>query len=444
MKKLSIIAWALMAVTLWACSKSGPAVDPNTAWVFDETLQVPIQLGGGDNFSVYTKAVEKVTSLDVFDGYDNDFLYVYAVDLHLGVDPLAEGWSADSNYCTKHDIAANELTEDDYLFGVNSNKPTPLKASVNPSTGLIEFLDGARYYPYSETRKVDGKLMHMGKNYSFIAFNTPNMSNNSWRPDLITDATTGETRLLKKFYLKPSNSDEWNKDVLWARVDAEPGLYPDENELAADNPDNDGYFRGINARYLRKLAADNDNVPVYPELKFQHAVSMIHIIVKAEDGAGDAIALSGLTVNNLKVNAKYTTLGLDVLTGEVIPFPGTDMDTSSQLLYPSNDIVPTEAGTEYNQGFFVMPGVRTESEDQTEDERVTITFDIVLPGIAASTKTVALPLPTETKSYKAGTEYTYYLSIQSPEQIYLRTSLFSWDTTSGAQELGNQTTIPFE
>ena len=442
MKKLSIIAWAILAVTLWACSKSGPAVDPDTAWVFDETLQVPIKLGGGEDFSVYTKAAEKVTDLDVFDGTDNNYLYVYAVDLHLGVDPVAEGWSADSNYCTKHNIGANQLSDDDYLFGVAGNKPTPLKATVN-SSNFIEFTDGARYYPYSETRKVDGKLMHMGKNYSFIAFNTPNMTNSSFKPELVIDPNSGASRLVKKFYLKPSNTDEWNKDVLWARVDAQPGLYPDEMELAADDPANDGYFRGINARYMRKLAEDNAGIPVYPELKFHHAVSMIHIIVKAEEGAGTAIASSGLKVNNLKVNAKYTTLALDVLNGEVFPYPGSSIESSYQLLYPSVDIIPTEAGQEYNQGFFVMPGVRTESEVQSQDERVSITFDIVLPGISPSTKTVALPLPTETKSYKAGTEYTYYISIQSPEQIYLRTSLSSWDSTSGAEELGNQV-IPFE
>lgn len=437
MKKLSIIAWAVLAVTLWACSKSESTVDPETAWAFDETLPVPIQLGGGDGFSVYTKAIEgKILSLE------NKEIRVSAIDLHLGVDPDAQGWSDELGYCTG--ITTAPLAADDiYLDAV--------RAKVN-NEGYVKFLSGSsgstemkRYYPFSETKKVkdgdDVKYMHMGNNYSFIAYYTP----------AITQAPVIENgRMLKKFRML-TNNDAYNLDILWARVDAKPGLVPDETQLAADDPANDGYLRGFNARYQRHFAKLNGGVlspEDTPELKFQHAASMIHIFVRAESPEAEASFSGNLSVTNMKLNTKFNYLALDLISGELIADPSPAGNQSIVLDYnpKSTTIHPVYGdGEEYNDGFFVMPGARSETE------KVSVTFDIIVAGGTTTTKTVDLPLPTyedevtatDVNGYKAGVEYNYYISIESIEEIYLKTSLLSWDSTSGAEQLGDQT-ITFE
>lgn len=436
MKKLSIIAWAILAVTLWACSKSGPAVDPDTAWVFDETLQVPIQLGGGANFSVYTKAIEgKIESLE-----DKE-IRVSAIDLHLGTNADAQGWVDELGYCTGVTTAA--LADDDiYLNAV--------RAKVD-GDGYVKFLSGTsgntvmkRYYPFSETKKImDGeetKYKHLGNNYSFIAYYTPS----------ITQAPVMQNgRMLKKFRML-TNNDAFNLDILWARVDAKPGLVPDPKELAADNTANDGYLRGFNGRYQRYFARQNGGTLALedtPELKFKHAASMVHIFVKAESAEAETSFSGNLTVTNMKLNTKINFVALDLLSGELIADPTPSGNQSVELDYnPKTTAVQpvySESGTEYNAGFFVLPGARS------EEEKISVTFDIVVVGGTTVTKTVDLPLPTyeddvtgdDVDGYKAGVEYNYYISIESIEEIYLKTSILDWDTNSGAQHLGNQTII---
>ena len=49
----------------------------------------------------------------------------------------------------------------------------------------------------------------------------------------------------------------------------------------------------------------------------------------------------------------------------------------------------------------------------------------------------------EINGYKAGVEYNYCISIASIEEIFLRTSIREWDSTSGEAQLGNQV-ITFE
>ncbi len=90
-----------------------------------------------------------------------------------------------------------------------------------------------------------------------------------------------------------------------------------------------------------------------------------------------------------------------------------------------------------------MPGERS------EEQRISVTFDINVVGGSNATKTVDLPLPTyldettqtDVIGYKAGVEYNYYISVESIEEIYLKTSLTGWDSTSGAGQLGDQTIV---
>lgn len=435
MKKLSIIALAVAAVALWACSKSGPAADPANAWMFDETLPVPIQLGGGEGFSVYTKAIEgKIETL-----VDKE-IRVSAIDLHLGVDPDAQGWSDELGYCTG--VTTAPLAADDIYFDA-------VRAKVN-AEGYVKFLSGTtgntemkRYYPFSETKKVkngdDVKYMHMGSNYSFIAYYTP----------AITQAPVLENgRMLKKFRML-TNNDSYNLDVLWARVDAKPGLIHDDTQLAADDAANDGFLRGFNARYQRYFAKQNGGVlspDDTPELKFQHAASMIHIFVKAENTEAEASFSGNLTVTNMKLNTKINYVALDLLSGELIADPSPAGTQAIVLDYnPKSTAIHPVAGEgeEYNEGFFVVPGERS------EEQRISVTFDINVVGGSNATKTVDLPLPTyldettqtDVIGYKAGVEYNYYISVESIEEIYLKTSLTGWDSTSGAGQLGDQTIV---
>lgn len=375
---------------------------------------------------------------------------MYAVDLHLGTDPVATGWNDDLGYCTG--VTTAPLADEDFYF-------TNVFGRIK-SDGFVEFLKDntdnvlKRYYPITETKKLDGgKVMSTGMNLSFLAYTCPA---NVFKRGSAYEPVIDGGRLLKKFEMYPSN--DTNVDVLWARVDAEPGLIPDENEVAADGEANNGFLRGFNARYQRYLARQNNNILAdedVPELKFRHAASMIHIFIKAaEDADEQAFIDSQLKVTKMNVAPKYTHLALDLLSGELIPDPSYPAIDETLYAYikegwETYSVSPSKASAkEYHDGFFVMPGARI------EDEKITIQFQISMTGDTSNKpapKTVDLPLPTytdpitrnEVTGYQAGVEYNYYISVESPEQIVIKTSLTPWDEESGAAQLGDQE-IPFE
>ena len=431
-------------------------MDPNTAWAFDETLPVPIQLGGGEGFSVFTKTTDsdgrRIVSLE------NEELWIGGIDLHLGT--TTEWWNDGDLYCKAVTVAPS-LVDDEYLFD-ESGKHF-VKAEIDPETGRVKFKNGNndinRYYPYSETKKIkDGentKLMHTGNNYSFVAYHTPTLSGTA-------QTIVNGSRLLRQFQLNTANKTTTtnNMDILWARVDAKPiGNHPEE--LAADDEANNGYLRGFNARYQRYLAAQHEDRQLteedLPMLKFQHVASLIHLFVVAKDDAAEESFNGDVTIDKVKINNKIQYLALDLISGEIIPDP-TFVESSNKkqaelvsYYAPNSTYFPdpihplANVAQEYSGGFFVMPGART------DEQRITVNF--MIQGIEKPGPfEVDLPLPMYEDSvtgetvngYQPGVEYNYYISIDATEQIVLRTSLDNWDATSGTGQLSGAEDIVIE
>ena len=423
MKKYSFIAIVVLAALMAAaCSRSGklsPEADEN-AWMYDETLPVPIRLGGSDVFSLQTKAFDgQITSF-------NDLpIRVCAVDLNLGTNFANVGWDADKGYCTG--VTTFEGDDDDKLFMNVRAKVTSQNNVVFLGSGDAEM---SRYYPYSETQKIKVDNLELtkstGKNYSFIAYYSPSAAQ--------APSVDANNVLYKTFALLPAEANPANNiDVLWGRVDAQPIF--EESEW-------NGYYQGFNARYIRtKRATDAQYTPV---LKFQHVTSCIHIFVRAENQAareswnGNAGGTTGdVTVNNLKIAPKIPYVKMNLLTGELSLDESKGKKPTTYYDYDTTvDIHPIEANTEYSTGFFVMPGART------TDDKISITFTIAINGGENKDQTVELPLPTyndgysDVVGYQAGVEYNYYINVKALVESEIKASLSTWDPNSGAAQLG--------
>lgn len=420
MKKFYLIAMAVSAVSLWACSKNEPTVNPyaDAPWAIDETLPVPIQFGASDPFSLETKGAPVTDLTALTDGF-----YIMAADWEF-VD------AATTAAPTAAVLFSDALA---IATGDGSNKNVVFRNAGN--TANI-----SRYYPQIDSRKVEsGEAVRY--NYSFIGYRTTNNNKTSHPPVFGTYTDQGVTKgtYFVNFTLSPNNNNggEQNVDVLWARVDATPFTYETEE------------YKGFNAMYARKgrLAGES----YIPHLTFEHKTSLIEVRVYGDDSDGgtfeDVNHDPVFTVSELRCNPVWVSARLNLSTGDLYPANRASKVTGTLLVQDENGdnvtpvAVTAHTSTAIGDGIFILPGERS------ADEAVTIGFTLNHPeGTTKYETKLALPVYDDTDmenviyGYLPGYKYVYTINIKSLEEISITASLNGYNTYAGAYANGGDST----
>ena len=221
MKRIGMIFFGALAIVMAGCSKNAAPEQPSAplenAWMYDESLPVPIQFGMSSGVGLQTKTtmIENWSDLEYPLG-------IFALDLEGDLDN-------DTGIYLKNERA--EAVED-----------------VERGKYLIKF-EESKYYPYSSDR-----------NFSFFGY-YPRFGT---APACYRDSI----RI-------PIPVDQWGKhDILCASSFAERQYVkkgPNGNYIpAVYGQDATAYYDGFNAAYIRHLNRNNLYEQKMPNLSFQH------------------------------------------------------------------------------------------------------------------------------------------------------------------------------
>ena len=225
MKRISMICFGALAIVMAGCSKNAepeqPSVPLENAWMFDETLPVPIQFGMSTGVGLQSTK----TMVNTWDDLGAYRLGIFALNLD-GKDGLTKG---------SYDV---------YL----DNEPADCVFDENRGKDMIQF-DENKYYPYSSDR-----------NLSFFGY-YPYFGN-------APEYTADNIRI-------PIPAEEWGRhdvlcasafaDTMYVKKDAELGYFvPVAKDLATH------FYNGYNATYMRFLNRNGIYEEKMPNLVFKH------------------------------------------------------------------------------------------------------------------------------------------------------------------------------
>ena len=343
MKRTIVLGLAALAV-LAGCSKTvveQPAAPAdNDAWVYDETLPVPVAFVA-PGLTLTKAEVAGAIEGSVMNGLD------------IGVFGLA----------TEDGVPAWENGGDAFL--INNTKVT------TGEDGSVTF-DPAVYYPS------DNDL-----NYSFYAY-YPHRQTLYTDGAFTVDFSLGYT------------------DVLWA----------EEHAITFGT---DPVYRGFNATYCRYVKQIG-RYDLMPALNFQHMLTAFRFVAKSTTELSN-IKITKLKVLNINTRATLEVAGPDAGTmtysqpGE--RFVYADPAVANSAL----DVTPTIAGVEVGT-LILEPATTVEVE-------VTLRLD------NGTTNTVTASLD---GNFVAGHRYALTLTVRSPEEVDLSTSLDPWVDEGGSGE----------
>lgn len=351
--KRTLILTGLAALALLAgCSKTQTGASVATpaeddAWVYDETLPVPVTFSApGLDMSMTKADVSGTIEGSVMSGLD-----IGVFGLAINVDSQSPAWD----------------TADPATILISNRKVT------TGEDGSAK-LDPAVYYP------TDNDL-----NYSFYAY-YPHRSCSVSDNRYTVEYTLGYT------------------DVLWA----------------VDHAGIAGQYRGFNAAYCRqmKLVGRND---LLPALDFRHLLTAFRFVAKASADL-DNIVIRNVTVKNVNTKAVLEVAGPDAGT---LTYSTPDdlylLKTPGDYTTGTLNVAPTVAGAEL--GTLIL--------GEVED---TLEVEVVLSLDNGTRNTVTASY---TGSFSAGHRYTMTLTVRSPEEVELSTSLDPWvDVPGGSGTIG--------
>lgn len=498
MKKYSLIAIiVLAALVVAACNRNrnklSPEADEN-AWMYDETLPVPIQFGSsGSPFTVESKGLA-ITSLT-----DLEF-NILAMDFSKAI-----GKASGYNVATLDEGANNGTSI--LLPGVDATivhkTPSPL-----PEGDYVQFKKNGnaitRYYPMNAPATEADRSY-----YSFVAYKVPQGASLLVGDDASASADRMATAIDREsgaatnqavyayFKTLPSRTNaavDRNVDVLWGRADADTddsasGIQPFDGGVSYGN------IYGFNARYMRVTQSQDptnfNNGDYLPQIKLEHRLSAIQIIVKADVSEGGFFLLNNkktddplddepvvvtnvadytngtygnsryvpmMNIKDVLFNPVISSAQLNLRTGEVTvdsrsgqaPHEPWGSGASASDFHPIytgvNDFsVPVDPrvtdgyvyGTDNSLSFYiyVIPGART------NDQAPQITFTLDTNGVESDNPVITLTMPNYDathKGFKPGYTYTYTLSVKGVPEMAAMVELSGW-TTAGDDQYDDPT-----
>lgn len=331
MKRISIIIQVLLVAFAAGCSKNvetdeKPVVD---AWIYDETLPVPIQFGAS-YFDVDVKsAFNDVTDLV------GQRLGVVAIDVEK--DWVDAGAKNDDVICLDDEIVSCAYDE-------------------TSSRYMLKF-DQPRYYPYQSNC-----------NFSFFAY---------YKGDNDNSPVYEQDRVRL-----PISEGAWgNQDLVYARADAET-LYVKYDDSyggyvpAVKGEDATAFYNGYNASYIRYIAKDKPSNGLdhsyathLPTLNFSHPATNIRFVAVLDEGtASSADVVPVIKAVGIQGDEIYT--GADFVIAHKDASQEGTFDVSGQekgVVYLRNEqgstafnVTPTVSGVQLGDGFFFQ-GISADS-----------------------------------------------------------------------------------
>ncbi len=398
MKKLSLVVLMLGAVLVSCSKRDNLHVFPEEPWMKDMNLPVPIQFSTGANL---TKAAISPDEAGNFpEGYSFGI---------FGVNNTPDMYW----YATAEN--------GDFLWH-DGNAPTAAEM-ITKAGGAVDFPEGKKhYYPIYSDKSFDF--------YGYYPFKSSDGQKYSAGTYTSKDGVSG-------FALKYNLG---NEDILWAH--AKGSTYDD--------------VKGFNAKYIRKITADNVKEANLPRLNFAHMLAGIHF---------DAISGTNLDVENvcvdfLSIKNTYQTAHLMVASrpnpgaeGGENPKEGKFFDPSPDWVsFKNNDSQPWQyesyAGVTLSNGgeslgiypkaaanggselgtLFILPSSYTPDSNRTDPLEVVI--EVSAEGKSYKNQ-ITLPYPEG--GYQQGVMYTYRIIVHDISKVEVIVSLEGWKWFDWAQ-----------
>ncbi len=405
MRKYCVFA-ATALVVLAACQKKGNEVAnqaPETsvttvpAWVDDESLPVPIEMG--KHGLMATKG-----------------------------SPILAGDFSDASF--RYSVIALRESDDAVMAGFEGGVLARNAAGgVDTATGddltgntVVKFVDAngqdvTKYYPY----------MYADGTFNFYGY----------RVDGAAPTLTGTS--INGVQMGPN-------DLLWAKAEAAGA---DETAARTGNAgvgrdyESNGfsarYIRGIRREYVGNQHSMQNYVSALPHLEFAHITSQLQFFIKAFDEiaentlAGARVAVSSITIggtdatNYPTASAIAATANFNIKTGALTQASAGTISVTNI----ANNFAITEDGAQCGDPLFIMPFtgnilLTMELTLPTEDTQ-TIKTVLTAPAIPAASVAAG--------TFAAGYVYKFTVSLESIEKINIVTTLLPWGETVEADPI---------
>lgn len=373
------------------CSKSFPTVDEN-AWIYDESLPVPIQFGSLSS-EVATKAA--VSNLGELTGKP------------IGVFAWGEGSSDSMNASAESIFPAGFMRAQvagDITGGVGSLKFWEKDAETSTKV----------YYPMSSKY-----------NYSFYAYYTGE------EPAL---GTYGEND-----YSIDVDFSQPFTDILWGKYSDSDLPYTDNMSISEDKrtlehlEHNGITIKGFNSRFSRK-AAESENMEKYlPKINFLHLCSAFSFFAKAGDMTdgelselNDKVDITSVEITNVPTSTKLIVAARNA--DDQGKFSGTESTGSVSMgIYDGYTIQQTSDGVVLSTAesggedqFFLPPGDYSNSQvivHCTKDGDNEDLYFSLKHGDEDAGSTV----------FEAGKIYKFVVIFKALQEASINTTLSDWE-----------------
>lgn len=387
MRTKLIISIGMLTALAVGCSKELPTVNEN-AWIYDESLPVPIQFGSLSTGMVTKAAVSNLVGL---------------TGKPIGVFAWGEG-SDDSMETSAESIFPAGFMRaqvEDISGAVGSLKFWEKDAQASTTV----------YYPMSSKY-----------NYSFYAYYTGE------EPAL---GTYGEND-----YSIDVDFSQPFTDILWGKCsdsnlpygDALPHLTYKENPI-----------KGFNSRFSRAAAKAGepegaDREKYLPKIEFQHLCSAFSFFAKGDDDPSmtpekltelnEHVKINSVEITNVPISA---TLIVAARTGDQGVFESSGSGNVSMTVYngytiqqTSGGVVLSTAASEGEDQFFLPPGDYNNSQAilhcTLDDNPFELSFDLKYTNDES----------VESTEFEAGKSYSFVVIFKTLEEIQAYVTLKDW------------------
>ena len=374
-----------------SCSKDiapVPSPDPD-AWMYDETLPVPIRFGASSQPLTKGEAIEGPADMA-----GKDF-----------------GFFAFHDAMTSWGSTTGNTFVDNGISGWSQNMIG--ECVVSGDKVQFDFDGGPYYYPQIST-----------DNYTFYGYH----------------ARTTEVR--------PSTNsidvvvEIGHEDILWGKAEAE--------EFTLGEGVNAVTYEGFNARYIRKsteedLDADGnpDGTARHPFMEFKHLTSRLSISAKteksqyAENNAGkDQVTITKVSVLNTDVKANLRVAHRTDATAEAV-FSKRAHDGKGNIDSGNISVLLTETSQSLCDDFFILP--------EGENSKVTLQIDFTVDSGEGKTYTTSsvYTLDPEIKAdgelkgkhgFFPGLHYKYNFIVYTPERVVIEATVLDYVSAFGDGE----------
>lgn len=383
MKKTYLLIIA--AVLAFAgCSKVGPEHSDPNAWMFDESLPVPVLMGD--------MGAEPMTKA-VVESIDNITLGIYGLDVSDGQD----AWRLSGAY--NKSIKVNSI--------LVNNEPATV------TDGKVVFTNGTKYYPLNSSNR-----------FNFYAY----------YPRKSTDTNLKCSDDGTYFY---ANYTIGYDDILWDEAEAKDFEYEKDESTYR--------ISGYNAAYIRKINEHGALDENLPRLELQHKLTALKFKLYATKEAAQALNTAGAVITGLTIDDTYTKGSLiiadkrttgnqkgkfitdDESIGSIQLRKGTDskFEISDFRSLPDLDIDDNTYTIDFGDELLLAPN----PESKSFKGRLHIKLSGIIQDIAI--ELTDPDLKGLGQNFEAGMRYTYTIKVKGPEEISAFAELKEWSDTDG-------------